>query len=145
MNRPTLQMRKSAERLITFETRAKRSSGTRIPAAFYVCEKLRPHLATLMGGTGFHALLSRALAVANTDDPWLRGVRVKADGSLGGLDGSDAPTDPAAMAEGSIVLVSQLLALLAAFIGENLTLQLVRDTWPELRLADLESSKENTK
>ncbi len=98
-----------------------------------------------MGGTGFQALLSRALAVANTDDPWLRGVQVKADGSLGGLEASDAPVDPAAMAEGGIVLVSQLLALLAAFIGENLTLQMLRDVWPELRLGDLESKNGDTK
>jgi hypothetical protein len=34
-------------------------------------------------------------------------------------------------------MVAQLLGLLVAFIGDNLTLRLVRDVWPTLSLEDL--------
>ena len=131
-------MRDFSQRLIAFETRGIKSSGTKTPAAFHVFEKLRPYLATLMGNTGFHALLSRALAIANAEDPSLHSVHVKADGSLEGLEELQAQVDPEEIAEGSVVLVAQLLALLVAFIGENLTLQMVRETWPKLSLDDLD-------
>ena len=137
MSRATPQTRELAERLVASETRGKKSLELKTPAAFYVFEKLRPYLATLMGNTGFHALLSRALAVANADDARLRAVHVKADGSLAGFDGPDVPVDPEEMAEASVVLVSQLLGLLVAFIGENLTERMVREVWPKLPLAEV--------
>src|ERR1035437_8110164 len=100
MSRATPQMQDFSQRLIAYETMGNKSSGTPAPAAFHVFEKLRPHLATLMGNTGFHALLSRALAVANAEDPSLRAVHVQADGSLEGLEELQAQVDPEEMAEG---------------------------------------------
>jgi hypothetical protein len=133
-------MRDFAERIIALEMRGK-SSGTKIPAAFYVFEKLRPHLATFMGGTGFHALLSRALAVANAEDPVLRMVRVREDGSLAIWDEGEVPLAPAVMAEASVVLVAQLLGLMVAFIGEPLTRQIAREIWPKLSFTDSDFRK----
>jgi len=138
MSRATPQLRHFAERLIAFETKGNRSSGTKTPAAFCVCEKLGPHLATLAGKDGFRALLSRALALASAEVPWLRALHVKADGYLEALDGLTAQMDPDEMADGGILLVAQLLGLLAAFIGEDLTLRLVREEWPKLPLNDLD-------
>jgi hypothetical protein len=132
----TPQMRDFAERLIAYETRGNKSSGTKPPPAFRVCEKLRPHLVTLMGNTGFRALLSRALARAEADVPSLRAMQVKADGSLAGLDKLEVQADPEELAKGSVVLVAQLLRLLVAFIGETLTLRLVRESWPKLSVND---------
>src|SRR5688572_19377724 len=85
MSRATPGMRDFARRLIAYETRGKKSAANRTPAAFPV-EKLRPHLATLVGNAGYRALLSRALALAGTEVPWLRSVRVNAAGSLEGLE-----------------------------------------------------------
>lgn len=130
-------MREFAERLIAFETTVNNSSKTKTPAAFLVDEKLRPHLTTVMGNVGFRALLSRSLALANAEVPWLRAVHVKADGALEGLDELEAQVKPEEFAEGKIVLLAQLLGLLVAFIGENLTLWLVREAWPELSLKGL--------
>ena len=79
MSRATPKMRDFAERLIAYETRGNNLSETKPLAAFLVDEKLRPHLATLMGNVGFRALLSRSLALTNAEVPWLRAVRVKAD------------------------------------------------------------------
>jgi hypothetical protein len=134
-------MRDFAERLIAYEARGNKSSETNTPAAFLVGEKLRPHLATLMGNVGFRALLSRALALANAEVPWLRAVRVKADGSFEGLDELGAQVDPDEIFEGRVVLLAQLLGLLVAFIGEDLTLRLVREVWPKLSLNDFNFGK----
>jgi hypothetical protein len=106
------------------------------PEAVYAGERLRPHLAALMGNGGFRALLSRALALANAEVPWLRAVHVKADGSLEGLEELRAQLSPAELFDGRVVLLAQLLGLLEAFIGEDLTSRLVRDIWPEVRLND---------
>ena len=65
MSRATPPMRNFARCLIAYETlENKSSSGTKPPAAFPVCEKLRLELATFMGKTGFHTLLSRSLALS---------------------------------------------------------------------------------
>ena len=137
MSQTTSQTRDFAERLIAYETRGNKASGEKIPAAFSVCEKLRPHLATLMGNAGFRALLSRARVRAEADVPSLRAVQVNADGFLAGLDTPEAQADPEALAMGSVALVAQLLGLLVAFIGEKLTLRIVCDAWPLLALNDL--------
>jgi hypothetical protein len=57
------------------------------------------------------------------------------------LDKLEVQVDPEQLSKGSVVLVAQLLRLLVAFIGENLTLQLVREIWPKLSDNDLELGK----
>jgi hypothetical protein len=126
-------MRDFAERLIAYETRGNESSKTN-PVAFLVGEKLRLHLTALMGNVGFHALLSRALALANAEVPCLHPMHVRADGSLGGLDELGAQVGPEKIVEGNVVLLAQLLGLLVAFIGGSLTLRLVREMWPTIPL-----------
>src|SRR5665213_1699176 len=127
MSRATPKMRDFAERLIACETKGNKSSETKTAAVFLVGEKMRLHLTALMRNVGFRALLSRALALATTEAPWLRAVHVKADGSLGGLDELRGQVGPEKIAEGSVVLLARVLGLLVAFIGGNLTLRLVRE------------------
>lgn len=91
-----------------------------------------------MGSAGFHALLSRSLALANPEVPWLRAVQVKSDGSWEGLDDLETRVDPDEILEGCVVLLAQLLGLLVTFIGELLTLRLVREAWPKLPLDDFD-------
>src|SRR5450830_1684260 len=141
MSRATPKMRDFAERLIVYETRENKSSETKTQAAFLVGEKLRPQLAALMGNVGFRALISRALALSNAEIPWLRAVHVNADGSFEGLDELGAQVDPDEIFEGCVVLLAQLLGLLVAFIGELLTLRVLRDVWPKLPLNDLDFGK----
>ena len=131
-------MRDLAELLIAYETSGKKSSATKIAAVFPVIARLRPHLASLMGNTGFLALLLRAQARAERDVPSLRAVQVKADGSLEGLDELEAQVGRDKFFEGRVVLLAQLLGLLVAFIGEHLTLRLVGEIWPKLQLNDLD-------
>lgn len=140
MSRATPRMRNFAERLMADETKGRKSSE-KSPAVFLVCEKLRPQLATLMGTGGYRALLSRARALAITEVPWLATVQVTADASLQGLDELVAEVDPREFAEDSVVLLAQMLGLLAAFIGEDLTLRLVREVWPKLSVSDFDFGK----
>jgi hypothetical protein len=125
-------MRSIAERLIDYETPSKASAATATTANFQVTERLRPHLATLMGQGGFRALLARALVLARVEVSWLRTVQVNADGTLEGLATPHARLTPAEFREGRVVLLAQLLGLLVAFIGPGLTSRLVGEIWPQL-------------
>ena len=138
MSRATPKLRRLAERLIAYETGGNKSSETKTPTPCLAGEKLRPHLVILIGNFGFRALLSRALALANEEVRWLSAVHVKPDGSFEGLDELAAQVDPDEFFEGCVVLLAQLLRLLVAFMGEDLTLRLVREVWPKLSSANLE-------
>jgi hypothetical protein len=130
-------MQHFAKRLMDYDASGSKSSETKTPAVFHICEKLRPHLTTLMGNGGFRALLSRALALSSAEVPWLRPVKVMADGSLEGVEDLQVKLDPDEFFDGAVVLVARLLELLVAFIGEDLTLRLVREVWPKIPLNDL--------
>ena len=132
MSRATPKMRDFAEQLIAYESTENKSPGIEAPVTLRVVGKLRPQLANLMGNAGFRALLSRSLALAAEEAPWLRAAHVKEDGTLGGVDELEAKVRPDDFYEGRVVLVAQLLGLLAAFIGEKLTLQVVGGVWPHL-------------
>jgi hypothetical protein len=140
MNRATGQMRALAVRLIAFEAKANASSAGKVPGALRVCEKLRAPLATLMGVGGFHSVLGRALAVASVEVPWLKELEVSADGLLKGFDKPAAELAAKEFSRGEVTLVAQLLGLLVAFIGEELTLRLVREVWATVPLDGLDSN-----
>jgi len=134
MSRATQQMRDIAERLMVMEAPQAHLAGTEIPAAFLVCEKLRPHLAPLMGAGGYHALLSRALTRAQAEIPQLSTVQVNAEGALSRRDDLRLPLKPEELREGGCEIVAQLLSLLKAFVGEGLTLRMLRTAWPKFPL-----------
>lgn len=131
-------MRIFAKRLMAYETGGNKSYGTKIMVGFHVCEKLHLHLATFMGNTGFRTLLSRSLALATAEVPWLRTVRVKDDWSLEGLEQLQTQISQDELFEGGVTLLAQLLGLLVTFIGEALTVRLVRDVWPKVSVDDLD-------
>ena len=68
-------------------------------------------------------------AVGKKEEPWLDSVRIREDGSLERAKTDDQQSDRDYDWQG-IELVRQLLELLVVFIGEALTLRLVRDIWP---------------
>ena len=137
MNRANPKIRDFAERLIDYETSRDGSPETKTPVAFLVCDKLRPQLATLMGNGGFRALLWRALVLANKEVRWLGSVHVNPDGSFDGVEELHTQVDAEQLAEGGVVLLGQLLGLLVAFIGEKLTVRLVREVWPHIPINDV--------
>ena len=141
MHRSNPIMQALAQRIIACEAKGAKPSRRGAAPGFPVTGKLRPHLATLMGNAGYRALLMRALALATAEVAWLRAVRVAADGTLEGLVEPDPPVSPEEILKGSVALLAQLLGLLVAFIGESLTLRLVREVWPPVTLGNLNASK----
>jgi len=135
-------MRSFAKRLIDFEALSNTSPAAQTAAAFPVTDKLRPLLATLMGDGGVRALLSRALVLATTEVSWLRAVQVNADGGLEGFELLDSQIDPSEFVEGRVVLLAQLLGLLVALIGPNLTSRLSGELWPQISLNEQDSGEE---
>ena len=124
------ESRHLAQRLLAYEAVAGENSEPAESAAFRVFAKLRLALITLAGLAGFRSLLSRALTLARADAPDLSAVEVAADGSLKGLDELASQAEEEAQ-EGGVVLITQLIGLLLTFIGNDLTLRLVQDVWPE--------------
>ena len=131
MSTLSLTLQNLAPRLLA-NVRASSSPGQTDPAqqAAQACELLREPLTKLAGATGFSSLMSRALMIAQRQAPALRQWRVGADGAL-----ECPPQDPQAAEaarQGGALLLSELLGLLVTFIGEPLTLRLVREAWPEV-------------
>lgn len=134
MSRATPETRAFARRLVTFEMRENTNLTLEIPASFLPIEKLRLPLAAIVGSAGVRALRSRALALAVPDIQWLRPLHVKTDGTFEGLHELGAQMGKEKLVEAGIAVLAQLIGLLVAFIGENLTLGLLREVWPGLSL-----------
>ena len=119
-----------ARLLLMGEEKQGEHAADRAHVALRVFEKLRSHLSRLVGVAGFQALLARALALAKNEVDWLAAVQVQADATLEGFGEAAQSQSAEAIVEGSATLLAQLLGLLITFIGEALTLRLVKDVWP---------------
>jgi hypothetical protein len=120
-----------ARRLLAFEVKHDNASDARLHVAVQVIEELRIHLIKLAGVVGFRSLLSRALTLAKSEVPSLEMVQIRADGSLEGLEEIAQSQEAGAAEDAGLILVAHLLELLVTFIGQPLTLGLVRDAWPD--------------
>ena len=119
-----------ARQLLDFEAAAEETSVTTESTVLSVHEKLRRSLCALSGVAGYRSLASRALTLAKVKAPSLRIVQVTADGSLQVHSEAESESDKGLGAEDQVVLLAELLGLLHAFIGEALTLRLLREAWP---------------
>jgi hypothetical protein len=131
-----------ARRLLALEAARGKSSDERTHAIIVVCEHLRVIISKLVGIAGFAALLSRALAVAKAEVPSLGVLKVRSDGSLEGFEEALQNQDPEPLRSGGVVLVAQLLGLLITFIGQSLTLRVVRDAWTDASWDGIDLSTE---
>ena len=123
--------------LLNYEAVSAKSSESMESVTLSVYEKLRQSLSAFAGVAAFEALAFRALTQAKSEAPSLWAVQVTEDGSLQGLGEFEPQIDidkdlagkfPAG--EGGIILIARLLGLLLTFLGEALTLSLLRNTWP---------------
>lgn len=120
---------------IACEGLARQSSGGSVTVAD-ICEKLRPKLSTLMGATGYHAMLARALALATAEVPALASLEIDSAHRLVERNTTSTQKDGMADIEGGGELLAQLLGLLVAFIGEKLTRQILLEIWPQAFVND---------
>lgn len=105
-----------------------------------VIEKLRISLTRFAGTEGFVSLLRRALTLASADLPCLRNVTVDEFGRLKGTEHLAVETAAAAGHEAAVALTAHLLGLLVTFVGEPITLRLVREAWPDALLENRNST-----
>ena len=135
-----------ARYLLTYEGMSAKSSESMESATLCVYEKLRQSLSAFAGVAAFESLAFRALTQAKSEAPGLGAAKVAADGSLQGLgefkpqidmDKDLAGECPAG--EGGTILIARLLGLLLVFLGEALTLSLLRLAWPGATLDDCSS------
>jgi hypothetical protein len=116
-----------ARSLVASETEASTPSLQTQPATVRVYERLRRQLGLPMGVDAFHALASRALALAKTESPGFSAVQIAENGSLRGLGEADSNTDADMDAESGVILIAQLIGLFLTFLGEATTLRLLED------------------
>ena len=103
-------------------------------AAERVCQKLSYRLSRLVSPDGSQAIVSRALHLARAEFPFLDGVRggTAPEACFEGLDARVQQVGPAEAGKGVQAVLGALLDLLVGLLGEDLTLGLVRDVWPDL-------------
>jgi hypothetical protein len=136
MDTPSPSIRDLARRLLAAEAASHSADEPRVHEAIRVCEKLRVSLTRFAGVDGFRSLLRRALALARAEVPALQGVTEKADGSIEGLEKvvADGGNSGVGGSDAAVAVTAHLLGLLVTFIGEPLTVCLVREAWPDASL-----------
>jgi hypothetical protein len=144
------EMRDWARQLLTYEAAADKCNRSTEPAAFCAYEKLRRSLVSFAGIAAFQSIASRALVLAQAEVPSLCAVRIAVDGALQGWSdvqpistdkdqagsqrgGEDPP------GEAGSILIARILSLLLTFLGEALTLSLLRNAWPDATFDDRNS------
>lgn len=121
--------RELARWLLAKEMDARNDMRTPVEAAQSVATKLSAGITLLVSSDGYRALLGRALYLARAEHPVLDGVAVgTSDVYLEGLRETDAALDAL------VAFLAHLIALLARFIGDDLTGNLVRQRWPDAPL-----------
>jgi hypothetical protein len=128
-----------ARRLLAAEIAADKTAVSTESMVVRVYEKLRQSLCALAGVAGFRSLASRSLTLAKAEAPNLSAMQVSADGSLQVLRQAESEAAERLGAESGVILLAELLGLLHAFVGEALTLRLLRDAWPTTVFDDCDS------
>lgn len=102
------------------------------PAAAIVLERLDKVLWRVAGQVGSRSLIERALSMARSKAPSLVALHIPATGPFTDADWQFARTTSFDPENDQVILVAHVLELLQIFIGERLTLQLVKEAWPDL-------------
>gem|GEM_PF-414365 len=134
METPSHLMRDLAVRLLALEAADRSDAGVPSHECIRLFAKLRVALIGFAGRDGFASLFRRALALGQADVPTLHILKVEMDGTMDGLELLAANGGDRGL-ELAVAITSHLLGLLNTFIGEPLTLRIVRDAWPELNTA----------
>lgn len=128
MSAPCASILDRVRRLLAVEA-SDQSADANVHLAVRVSEKLRISLTRFVGADGFATLLRRALALAKADVPSLQTVTATAQGRLEGIQELAASAEKDV--EAATAITANLVMLLVTFIGESLTLRLMRDLWPD--------------
>lgn len=123
-----------ARRLLAYEGLTATRSPSMESAIVRLYEKLRGQLCAPLGAAGFRALASRALTLAKSKSPGLGTIQVRADGFLQGLEQLETLQGTDQESEVGVVLIEQFFDLFLNFLGDTLTMQLVQNIYPDLKV-----------
>jgi hypothetical protein len=103
-----------------------------------VCQKFFKRLARVTSLAACQALLSRALHIPRSEYAFLGGVRAgsKGDSLIDGLRESLEGVDGVYARKGLEAVLGTLIDLLVSFIGQDLTLGMLREVWPGLPVVE---------
>lgn len=143
--------------IVGHETRDCRTPETIATAIEGVFARLEELMATLIGPTGFRAVVDRAVHMTNSTWPWIETTRidttaqlvitgsapaqasaaegiarVQAKVTISGLTTIIQSEGGATVTAGAATLLGNILQLLCTFIGDELTLRIVDRAWPYL-------------
>jgi hypothetical protein len=120
-----------AKRLLASEGASAEGSTECAAAAGRVYAKLDAHLAPLLGRAGVQALFARSAKMSHSGLASLAEL-VAAVGGSTELSTWLQSRDPEDAAKTAAVLFGTFLELITTFIGERLTVQVLRGAWPTI-------------
>jgi hypothetical protein len=125
--------------LVAKEIGAEPDTDGTLAAAERACQKLSHGLSRSVSAVGSQALVSRALHVARAEFPFLEGVRagIPPGACFEGLSERTRDVEAREAARGLVAVLGGLLGLLVKYIGDELTLRMVWEVWPDLPLLAL--------
>ena len=131
MTRPGASQLAKAKRMLALEG-ASGDAAANTAAVGRVYDKLHVHLDPLLGAAGVHALLVRSAKL--TQGPFSFLETETPDLSTA-LRERLLAQDPAVVTESAAALFATFLGLITTFIGDRLTIQVLRRAWPTLEAA----------
>lgn len=133
------ELRKLSRRLLEHQAANLSHPQALSDTAGSVCQKLQEKLVTLIGTDGCRVLIARAWVLTRREFPDLNSIETKESCHL---QGSMRGLDPDQAMEAQVVMLANLLWLLMIFIGEDLSMHLMYELWPDLSPGELDSSAE---
>ena len=130
MSRTSTTQLEKAKRVLASEGAPWSSSEECAAAAWRVYEKLNARLSPLLGLAGVQALMVRSVKLAQAEFPSLAEVAT-AEG-LTRLGSCLQALDPSIAAAAAAALFGTFLELMTTFIGERLTVLVLRSAWPAI-------------
>lgn len=131
MNLPLPEVRALARTLLESASEGP-GVDARVDATQRVLAGLADRLSPLVGMAGFHLLLQRAIRRAQADHGWLSAVQPEAEEPQQLPGAADAVRDlaPEVVAAGTEAAVAELIGLIARFLGADMAIRLVRQSFP---------------
>ena len=130
------QLRRFVRRALVDAIGAAEPDRTRLASAFNtLCERLRQRLQPLFGTAAVDALFARALQVRTAEFPWLK-ESVGKEGCSTDVVAAVREVPMDRLEEGLAAVLAHNIALLSAFVGEDLVLPLVQEAWGTAMLTE---------
>jgi len=103
------------------------AAGATSRAYHTACERACRELSRSLGAAGFNALVTRSLALSETEYPLLKGIRLGRAGEtvLGGLDDLVAQNDARKVDAALECMLATMLGLLGRLIGDDMVPRLL--------------------